>query len=97
MFSIARLIKTYDQKILGAIIIDADFSGLEAIFREINLGECSNLVVLNQDHEIIYRQNDQFTNLLDKESISSIAAIQSGMTELKTDRDSILAAIGESR
>lgn len=59
VFSVTRLIKSYDQVVLGAILIDADFGSLAAMFDAVHLGRDANLVVLDQDHQLLYRQNDQ--------------------------------------
>ncbi len=60
ILAITRLIRSYDQKILGAILIDADFSMLTAMFQQVDLGSGANLIVLDQDQRIVYKHNERF-------------------------------------
>jgi Predicted signal transduction protein with a C-terminal ATPase domain len=63
-FSVSRAIKVYNGPILGVIIIDVNFTGLESIFRTANLGNNSNIVVLDQNQSIIYSSNDRYLSVL---------------------------------
>jgi two-component system sensor histidine kinase YesM len=63
-FSVARVIKSFNGAIIGGIVIDGNFNGLENIFNNVNLGENSNLVVLDQDNQIIFSKNLLYLDVL---------------------------------
>jgi len=63
-FSVARAIKIYNGPVLGVLIIDVNFTGLESIFSNINLGEGSNIVVLDGNNDIIYSKNGNYLDAL---------------------------------
>jgi two-component system sensor histidine kinase YesM len=65
-FSIARVIKPMNGSVIGAILIDANFDGLENIFSSTSLGEHANLVVLDKDNRIIYSKNERYLDALSK-------------------------------
>ena len=73
--SVTRLIKSYDShKVLGAILIDADYSGLESLFNLVDLGDKANLVVLDQDNRMIYQQNDQYLPFVSEVNLDAAAS-----------------------
>lgn len=91
-FSITRLIKSYDhQRVLGAILIDADFSGLKNLFHPVDLGSSANLVVLDQDGRLIYKQNERYLPLVAEMEPGTAA---SGMQVLNGGE--VLSAYGRS-
>lgn len=65
-FSISRLVKSDNGRILGAILIDANFQGVEAILRDVGLGKAANVVLKDADGHIMFSQNERYlTELLD--------------------------------
>lgn len=65
-FSVARAIKIYNGPVLGVIIIDVSFTGLESIFANVDLGAGSNIVVLDENNEIVYSKNNKYLKELSK-------------------------------
>jgi two-component system sensor histidine kinase YesM len=70
-FSVFRAIKVYNGPILGVLIIDVNFTGLESIFKNVNLGSNSNIVVLDAQNNIIYSKNKNYLSVLPKVNTSS--------------------------
>ncbi|MBO7745736.1 sensor histidine kinase [Paenibacillus sp. MWE-103] len=62
-FSVVRAIKIYNGPILGVIIIDVNFTGLESIFKRVDLGKTSNIIVLDDQQQIIYSKNGRYVQL----------------------------------
>lgn len=69
-FSLYRAIKIYNGPILGVIIIDVNFSGLENIFKNVDLGKYSNVVVVDSNKNVIYSQNNNYINSLSQIDLS---------------------------
>jgi len=59
-FSISRLVKSDNGRILGAILIDANFQGVEAILRDVGLGEDANVVLKDADGRVMFSQNGRY-------------------------------------
>ncbi|WP_339234153.1 sensor histidine kinase [Paenibacillus sp. FSL R5-0517] len=62
-FSIARAIKIYNGPIIGVIIIDVNFTGFASIFQNVNLGNNSNIVVLDQNKHVVYSKNEHYLSV----------------------------------
>ncbi len=62
IFSISRLIKSEDGEVLGVILIDANFEGVEEILRDIGLGAEANVILKDEENQILYAQNTSYLN-----------------------------------
>lgn len=76
-FSISRLVKSDNGRILGAILIDANFQGVEGILRDVGLSENANVVLTDSSGSIMYSQNDRYLKEL-ADAQSDAKRIQAG-------------------
>jgi two-component system sensor histidine kinase YesM len=84
-FSVARAIKIYNGPILGVIIIDVNFTGLESIFKNVDLGKHSNIVVMDRNKNVIYSKNGNYIDFLPATDLS-----RKGTHTVKADRDKLI-------
>ncbi|WP_276352220.1 cache domain-containing sensor histidine kinase [Cohnella caldifontis] len=74
IFSISRLIKSDNGQVVGTILIDANFQGVEDVLRDIGLGQKSNVVLKDQSGQILFAQNglylDQLKSLRNAENVT---------------------------
>jgi two-component system sensor histidine kinase YesM len=84
-FSVVRAIKIYNGPVLGVIIIDVNFTGLENIFANVNLGQGSNIVVLDKNKGIVYSKNNLYLDNLSKIETS----VKTSQT-IKTTNDNLV-------
>jgi len=86
-FSVARAIKIYNGPVLGVIIIDVSFAGLESIFRNADLGQGSNIVVLDRDRNIVYSKNDHYLD-----ELPAIGAPTGGAQAVRAGGDKLMVS-----
>ncbi|MBW7452545.1 sensor histidine kinase [Paenibacillus sepulcri] len=84
-FSVVRAIKIYNGPILGVIIIDVNFTGLESIFKPVDLGKDSNIIVLDDHHQNIYSKNNRYM-----EALPNIDASNDRIQDIKTASDKLI-------
>ncbi|WP_274652046.1 cache domain-containing sensor histidine kinase [Paenibacillus humicola] len=84
-FSVARAIKLYNGPVLGVTIIDVNFTGLESIFQNVDLGKGSNIVVLDENNQMIYSKNNN-----DIDRLSGIDFSKSMPRNLRDGRDKLI-------
>jgi two-component system sensor histidine kinase YesM len=87
-FSVVRAIKIYNGPVLGVIIIDANFTGLESIFADVNLGDQSNIVVLDENGGIVYSKNGNYLDDLARID----PAVTAGQT-IKRSEDNLIVHV----
>lgn len=86
-FSVARSIKLYNGPVLGTIIIDVNYNGLEQLFNRVDLGGKSNFVVLGDDGEIIYSKNDLY-----HDGIASIQDLDNVSRQLRIGKEDVIVS-----
>lgn len=76
-FSISRLVKTDSGRILGAILIDANFQGVEGILRDVGLSGNANVVLKDATGHIMYSQNSRYLKELE-DALPNAKRVQAG-------------------
>ncbi|GGG27041.1 cache domain-containing sensor histidine kinase [Paenibacillus abyssi] len=92
IFSVARAIKIYNGPLLGVIVIDVNFTGLESIFSSVSLGEGSNIVVLDEDNEIVYSKNRMYL-----EDLPKIDTSLNARQLIETESDNLIVHLIDSK
>lgn len=85
VFSVARAIKIYNGPILGVIIIDVNYTGLESIFKPVDLGKDSNIIVLDEDHNVVYSRNSNYAQVIPR-----IKPSHEGVQHITVDQDKLI-------
>lgn len=84
---------TYDGQIVsGVLLVDMNFSGIEQIFRNIDVGKNGYIYLINNDGEIIYHPKQQliYSNLLEENNIVASTYDDGSIKEIFKGEDRLI-------
>lgn len=71
MFSVTRLVKSENGKVLGAMLIDVNFNGLASLLEHVRLGQRSNVLVFDENRKLLYAKNELYVDALNASDLGT--------------------------